>query len=241
MEPKILLLQARHVNDTARLEELSSFAEMAGLDESSFVPFDLLNGTPTLNDVKRYDALMVGGSGDYYVSKQNLPGFPKVMDLLAAVVDIGHPTFASCFGFQMMVQALGGRIVYDPDTMEVGTYQLKLSEGGKVDELFSTLPATFMAQLGHKDKADRLPPGVINLASSANSRYQAIRIPGKPVWATQFHPELTREENLKRFHRYLDGYASMMNQKEVEETLARFTDSPETEDLIPRFLHLVFG
>jgi GMP synthase (glutamine-hydrolysing) len=240
MKPKILLLQARHADDTARLEELSSFAEMAGLDESNFVPFDLLNGTPSLNDVKRHDALMVGGSGEYYVSKKNLPGFLKVMDLLAAVVDIGHPTFASCFGFQMMVQALGGRIIYDPDNMEVGTYELQLSEVGKKDELFRYLPPTFMAQLGHKDRADRLPEGVINLASSVNSRFQAMRIPEKPIWATQFHPELTREENLKRFHRYLDGYASMMSREEVEETLARFSDSPETKDLIPRFLRTVF-
>ncbi|HCB48558.1 MAG TPA: aminotransferase [Chloroflexi bacterium] len=183
---------------------------------------------------------MVGGSGEYYVSKKNLPGFSKVMDLLAAVVDIGHPTFASCFGFQMMVQALGGRIIYDPDNMEVGTYELQLSEGGKKDELFRYLPPTFMAQLGHKDRADRLPEGVINLASSVNSRFQAMRIPEKPIWATQFHPELTREENLKRFHRYLDGYASMMSREEVEETLARFSDSPETKDLIPRFLRTVF-
>jgi GMP synthase (glutamine-hydrolysing) len=67
-----------------------------------------------------------------------------------------------------------------------------------------------------------------------------MRIPEKPIWATQFHPELTREENLKRFHRYLDGYASMMSREEVEETLARFSDSPETKDLIPRFLRTVF-
>ena len=162
------------------------------------------------------------------------------MELLVSVVDIGHPTFASCFGFQMLVQALGGRIVYDPDTMEVGTYELKLSEAGKKDGLFGQLPPAFMAQLGHKDKADRLPEGVVNLASSENSRYQAIRIPEKPIWATQFHPELTGKENLKRFHRYLDGYASMMSPEEVEQTLARFSDSPETDDLIPRFLRTVF-
>ena len=66
-------------------------------------------------------------------------------------------------------------------------------------------------------------------------------MPGKPIWATQFHPELTREENLKRFNRYLDGYASLMSQAEIEETLARFDDSPEANELLVRFLRVVFG
>ena len=51
---------------------------------------------------------MVGGSGDYYVSKANLPHFEETLEVLQAVVSVGHPTFASCFGFQLMVRALGG-------------------------------------------------------------------------------------------------------------------------------------
>ena len=241
MNLKILLLQARYADDKAREEERLSFAQMAAVNEENIIPYDLLSSTPSLSEVRKYDALMVGGSGDFYVSKQNLPGFPAVLDLLAEVVETGHPTFASCFGFQMLVQALGGSIVYDPDNMEVGTYQLSLTHEGREDEVFGYFPDTFNAQLGHKDRADQLPVGVVNLASGSNSRYQAIRVPGKPIWATQFHPELTGEENLKRFHRYLDGYASMMSPAEIEETVARFTDSPETDELLRRFLKVVFG
>jgi len=239
MNPQILLLQARQANDEARLEERRSFAEMAGISEENVIPFDLLTGVPTLSEVRKYDVLMIGGSGEYYVSKQNLPRFQDVLEMLAEVVAASHPTFASCFGFQMMVQALGGQIVYDPHQMEVGTYELTLTDEGIKDDLFSYLPGRFFGQLGHKDRAELLPSGFINLASSENSKFQAFRIPGKPIWATQFHPELTREENLKRFHRYLDGYASMMSQEEIEETLAKFTDSPETDKLIRRFLNLV--
>lgn len=238
--PKILLLQARHAHDLARIEERHSFAEKAGLEDECFVPFDLISGTPSLELVRRYDALMVGGSGDFYVSKGNLPGFQAVKKLLAEVVEIGHPTFASCFGFQMLVEALGGEIVYDVAQMEVGSYQLTLSPEGHQDELFSILPGVFWAQLGHKDRAGKLPVDTINLATSENSPYQALRVPGKPVWATQFHPELNREENLLRFRRYLNGYANMMSQAEIESTISRFRDSPETHALIPRFLNLVF-
>ncbi len=238
---KILLLQARQLDDTARLDELHSFALRAKLDDSDIVPFDLLTAAPTLAQVRRYDALMIGGSGDYYVSKGNLPTNEPVLELFREVVEAGHPTFASCFGFHLLVEALGGQVVYDADNMEVGTYEVKLSEAGQQDELFSYLPTIFKAQLGHKDRAHVLPNDILNLASSDNALHQAVRIPGKPIWATQFHPELTGQENLDRFHRYMEGYAGMMDEGEIQKTLQRFVESPETDQMIGRFLEIVFS
>lgn len=241
MRPKILLLQARNHDDVARLEERQSFADKAGLDVEQIVPYDLLFGTPTLREVLGYDALMVGGSGDFYVSKGNLPGFAHVLELLRDVVASGHPIFASCFGFQLIVVALGGDIVHDQDGMEVGTYDLTLTEAGREDELLGTLPSQFRAQLGRKDRAAQLPAGCVNLAFSERSPFQAMRIPGKPIWATQFHPELSGEENWLRFQRYQAGYASVMSEEERQVAASRFRESPETEALIPHFMELIFS
>ncbi len=201
MSPKILLLQAPNHGDLAKSEERQSFAEKAGLDIEQIVPHDLLSGPPSLQKVGRYDALMVGGSGDYYVSKQNLPGFAGLMELLREVVARGQPTFASCFGFQLLVKALGGEIIYDAAETEVGTYQLALTQAGQQDELLGPLPRQFLAQLGRKDRASRLPEESVHLASSERCPFQALRISGKPIWATQFHPELSGEENLARVQR----------------------------------------
>jgi GMP synthase (glutamine-hydrolysing) len=241
MTIRILLLQARHSHDSARFDERESFARQAGLDKEQVVPFDLLLNAPSITEIRKYDALMIGGSGDFYVSKGNLPGYEQVLDSLNEVVEKGHPTFASCFGFQLLVAALGGEISYDERTMEVGTYPVALTEDGKKDELFGRLPSNFLAQLGHKDRVEHLPRNVLNLATSVNSPSQTIRIPEKPIWATQFHPELSAEENLRRFRQYIQGYASMMSDQEVKETLARFQDSPETDRLIPGFMEIVFG
>ncbi|MCP4426102.1 MAG: type 1 glutamine amidotransferase [Chloroflexi bacterium] len=241
MTIKILLLQARHADDAARMEERASFAQMAGVDETAVIPFDLLTDTLTLADIRRYDALMVGGSGDYYVSKGNLPNFQAVLDLLSEVVAVGHPTFASCFGFQMLVQALDGEIVYAPDEMEVGTFDLQLLAAGREDDLFRILPDAFAAQLGRKDKASQLPDGVLHLAASQNAQFQAIRIPNQPIWATQFHPELTKETNLARFRRYMEGYASVKSPQEIQAMFDQFDHSPEANQLIGKFMRLVFG
>jgi GMP synthase (glutamine-hydrolysing) len=238
---RILLLQARNQHDTAKHDEWRSFALRGGLDEKQIIPYDLLEGPPSLYKIKSCDALMVGGSGEYYVSKGNLPQFDKLLDVLKESVELGHPAFASCFGFQLLVKALGGKIIYDPVATEVGTYQLTLTEDGQNDELLGSLPDRFNAQLGRKDRAERLPDGVLHLVSSDLCPYQAFRIPGKPIWTTQFHPELNMWENKKRFIQYLKGYSEHLSDEERDEKLSHFHESPETEQLIPRFLNLVFG
>lgn len=224
-----------------REQEHRCFVERTKLPADRVVPHDLLEGPPTLARLRSFDALMVGGSGEFYVSKGDLPGFRRLLDLLMDVVEIGHPTFASCFGYQCMIEALGGKVVLDPPRTEVGTYGLTLTGEGKRDELFGCLPESFKAQMGHKDRAFRQPEEIPNLARSEQCPYQALRIPGKPVWATQFHPELGRVTNRERFEHYLAGYAAHMSEAERIEALSRFEESPEACSLLVRFLDLVFG
>ena len=73
MLPTILLLQARNAGDPAKDEERASFAQKANFDQARIVPHDIVTEPLTLRKVRKFDALMVGGSGDYYVSKANLP------------------------------------------------------------------------------------------------------------------------------------------------------------------------
>ena len=236
---KILLLQARNPGDPARAEEVRSFAVHCGVDASQITAWSLLEGPPSMAEIRFHDTLMVGGSGEYYVSKSNLPHFPRLLERLAEVVEAGHPTFASCFGFQCLVVALGGEIVHDTDNMEVGTYDVTLTDDGRRDELFRHLPPSFPAQLGRKDRAADRWHGMLPLASSSRCPVQALRIPGKPIWASQFHPELDRDTNLGRFKRYLEGYAATMSPAEQARTLDSFHPSPEANELLKRFLDLV--
>lgn len=238
---KILLLQARKSDDSTRFDERHSFADRCGLPLENVVVFDLLQATLTLAQVRHYDALMIGGSGEFYVSKRNLPSFEAVVELLGEVTAVSHPTFASCFGFQLLAHALGGDIIHDPDNIEIGTYPVTLTEAGKRDELFGYLPEIFNAQLGRKDRAVSLPETAVHLAGSQRAPYQALRVPDKLIWGTQFHPELTKAENLARFNRYLTDYAGVLDEAAMQEAVARFQESPETETLIGRFLRVVFA
>ena len=237
--PKVLLLQARRAGDPMAAHELACFVDRCGLPAAHVVPHDLCAGPPILARIREYDALMVGGSGDYYVSRRNLPHFDAFLDLLREVVEAGHPTFASCFGYQSLVEALGGEIIFDSVNTEVGTYPLTLTGEGRSDELFGSLPDRFNAQLGRKDRAVAHPEGVPNLATSQASPHQALRVPNRPIWASQFHPELDRKANEDRYRHYLDGYAPHMSAEELAAALERFDDSPEASDLLRRFMELV--
>lgn len=236
---QILLLQARYPDDPARSEEIDSFARASGLEREAWIPHDLLAGPPAAEAVDDCDALMIGGAGDFYLSQGDLPHLETTLEFLRQIVEDGRPMFASCFGYQCLVLALGGEIVFDPQNAEVGTYPLRTTEHARTDPLFSLLPETFEAQLGHKDRAVHAPTGTYNLAFSERCAHQALRVPDRPVWATQFHPELDGETNLRRFEIYLEGYSEHLSPEEQDRAHLRFRDSPDTWKLLPRFLELV--
>jgi GMP synthase (glutamine-hydrolysing) len=177
---RALLLQARRPDDPVAGEERASFAARLG-PSIAIDTHDLLAGPPEWAALEPYDLVMIGGSGDYYVSKGNLPQFDLTLEFFRRVAKEGFPTFASCFGFQCLVAALGGEIGHDPANTEVGTYELWLTEEGRTDPVLGGLPDHFPAQMGRKDRALSLPDGVIHLASSERCPYQAFRIPGRPT------------------------------------------------------------
>ena len=229
---RFLLLQARNPGDPVREEEVRQFAARLEVPLEAVHTWDLLAGPPEPSHLAAYDALLVGGSGEYDVSKKNLPHMPKTLAFLKQVAETGFPTFASCFGFQLLVVALGGEVTRDEENAELGAAWVCLTEEGKKDELFGALPECFWVQAGHKDRASRMPEGVLNLAYSEKAPYQALRVPGAPIWATQFHPELTEEDTFRRFKRYAALYAPHLSDAEI---WAMLRPSPEANTLLLRF------
>lgn len=80
----------------------------------------------------------------------------------------------------------------------------------------------------------------INLATSDRSPFQAFKIENKPIYATQFHPELTMAQNRERFERYIAGY-SHPEDPVVEQAIRQsFRPSHETRLLLTKFIDVVF-
>lgn len=228
---KIMVLQARYEDDPMLEHERECFVAATGLGRSVFEWRNVVGGVPTMPEVKAADALLIGGSGHFSVTDPSAGFFAPLTELLGSVVETGHPTFGSCFGYQLLVVALGGRVEHDAECGEVGAYDVELTDDGRDDSLFGNLPHRFVAQMGHLDRAVELPPGVRNLVRSELCPYQALKVDGVPVWAAQFHPELDQAANLHRYRAYIERY-----DPSGSEDGFRSHPSPETSRLLPIFL-----
>ncbi|MGB0640277.1 MAG: glutamine amidotransferase-related protein, partial [Myxococcota bacterium] len=228
-------LQARRQGDRVRNEEHAAFADRLGVENSQVQQVDILEDNLTIDILKDCDAVLVGGAGEFGVVDPIEP-VAQMIKFLVAATERTHPIFASCFGFQALVSGLGGEVIEDEDRAEVGTYMLKTTEFASANPVFGGLPQNFKAQLGHKDRAVRLPECVSPMASSELCPYQAFSIPGTPVYATQFHPELTWKDNRLRFERYMEHYGRLFGQEEAQRKLDGHVPSPEANELLDRFV-----
>jgi len=195
----------------------------------------------TTLDLGAVDVVLVGGAGQYSVLDRSthVQAFVRYTAWLATSPTTRDlPLFASCFGFQALVRGLGGTVVEDEPAAEVGSYALKLKAAASDDPLFSTLPPTFIAQLGHKDRAASMPSALVDLAESVRCPHQATRVTGRPQVATQFHPELTAADNRSRFLRYMPEYGKLFGESAAQERLDSHVPSVEANALLDRFTEL---
>ena len=239
---RYLLLQARTPGDEMARHELECFADVLEVAPDAIDVHSLLAGRPSERALEPVDCLLIGGSGDFSVCGSE-PWLKDFFGFLSDVaVDQSFPTFASCFGFQGLVVAGGGEVICDPDNAEVGTFDIYTTEAGERDPVTGGLAPHFKAQLGHKDRARRLPSGTTHLAWSDRAPYQAFRIDGTQVFATQFHPELTREANTLRYLRYQQGYVKGGAELGThDEVLASMADSPGAGAILRDWVDTVLG
>ena len=233
-----LLIQARKLDDPVRSEELDAFTLRAGVPRERIRVADMTRDTLTMAMTGDVDAVLVGGAGQYSVLDDD-DGIRGGIDFLGELADRGFPTFASCFGFQALVLALGGEVICDEDNAEVGTFEVSLTDEGRADPVFGALPERFQAQEGHKDRASVMPDGVLNLARSPLAPFQALRVAGKPVYATQFHPELDQASQKLRFGRYMAEYGRLFGEDEALRIMNGIAPSPATHGLLDVFVRRV--
>ncbi|MFQ5350609.1 MAG: type 1 glutamine amidotransferase [Thermoanaerobaculia bacterium] len=232
---RALLLQVR---DEARAEEQEQrcFLEAAELRPDQLTCHNLVH-RPSLEwvRVREFDVVMVGGAGAHTVT-ESYPFSDPLRETLLRLVDERRPLFASCYGHHALVNAMGGEVVVDHSTGEVGTFEIELTESGVDDPLFAGLPRRFRVQLGHHDRVNRLPEGLVELAASDRCPYQALRALGRPVYSTQFHSEMTVAHMQARLMWYRDSYlAKRATAAEVSRMLA---PSDEAAMLVRRFFEL---
>src|SRR4051812_14694954 len=242
---RYLLLQTRNPGDPMAAQEIRCFARALDCEISAIGVTDLIGSAPSAAKLAQADMLLLGGSGHFSVATRaidaaelNRPDSPwldRTLDTLREIHQLATPTFASCWGFQAMARAMGGECVNDVLNAEVGTVELQLTDAGVADPIFGTLPRQFIGQAGHEDRVVRLPPNAQLLASSPRVSEQAFRFIGRPIYCTQFHPELDRAAMLERVIAYPE-YIARIARISFDEFVRNVRETPEANSLLRRFV-----
>ena len=235
--PKVLLLQIRD-DPRVRQEELDSFVRFSGLAAEQvdvLNVFDTPHFSPTVID--QYDALLVGGASEASVLEpENYAFLDPSTDLLNHCLEKQIPVFASCFGFQLAVVALGGELVKDAADYEMGTISISLTAAAHDDPVFTGTPDGFRAVSVHKERATDLPAGC-DLLAYTEACPHAFRVTGKPFWAFQFHPEVDRATLVERLTIFSASYTE--GSDHLQEVLEAIQETPESNRLLSNFVDRV--
>lgn len=234
---KILLLQIRQ-DPAVRLEEHKSFARYAKLETKQI---DILNVFDTPNFefsiADNYHAIFVGGASEASVLEKNeYPFVSHSIDFLNHLIKIQKPVFASCFGYQLAVLALGGAIIRDSKNFEMGTYQIDLTNSAKEDQLMKDIPNHFWMVSCHQEKALSLPDNCKLLGFTEDSTH-LFKVKDAPFWAFQFHPELDLECLKTRLKAYQDKYTQ--GDAHFDQIIASLKETPVSNDLVAKFIDRV--
>jgi len=233
---RVRLVQIR-TRPAVLAEERRSFLARTTLDERQLAVTNALTDPLAATLLDGVDAVLIGGAGAYSVTK-TYDWTPGLVDLCHACAERRVPLFGSCWGHQFIARAFGGEVVNDPDRAEMGTHTVELTEAGRRDPLFGTLPATFGTQMGHQDRVARLPEGTTELATNGRAPFQAFCLDGLPIYGTQFHSELDAETERQRLVAYRDHYPEMADEALFQAVIDGLRPSPEADDLLRRFLLL---
>src|ERR687892_2232988 len=152
-----------------RIRECGVFSEL--------LPHD----TPIERITERGPKGLVLSGGPASVYADGAPALRKEL------LELGIPVLGICYGMQLMVHDLGGRVEQAP-AGEFGRSRLTLRDGGGT--LLGGLPDEQQCWMSHRDTVYEPPVGFRALASSDESPVAAVEDIERGLYGIQFHPEV---------------------------------------------------
>jgi GMP synthase (glutamine-hydrolysing) len=155
---------------------------------------------------------------------------------LAAAARRGTPILAICYGHQLLADGLGGEVERNVAGREIGSVEVRLTEEGLRDPLFSGMPEVLRVCSSHQQSVLRLPAGARQLATNEAAAYQAYRF-GERAWGTQFHPEWDHDV----MRAYLEARREQLTEEGLDPEALASANQPSSHGLqiLGRFASLI--
>ena len=150
-----------------------------------------------LKAMKPRGIILTGGPDSCYA--EGAPRAPKEL------FELGIPVLGLCYGAQMMMHVLGGR-VETPETGEYGKTRITYDTSSV---LFKGLPKVSTCWMSHFDRIAETAPGFMITAHTADCPAAAVENASAKLYALQFHPEVLHTVNgtemIRRFVKEVCG------------------------------------
>ena len=100
--------------------------------------------------------------------------------------ELGIPVLGLCYGAQLMMHMLGGKVCKAP-VREYGKTQVTVDRTSK---LFGNVSEKTVCWMSHNDYIEKMAPGFQIIAHTDECPVAAAQCPEKNLYAIQFHPEV---------------------------------------------------
>lgn len=136
--------------------------------------------------------ILTGGPNSCY--EEGAPTYRKEL------FELGVPVLGLCYGAQLMMHVLGGKVEKAP-VREYGKTEVFVENGSP---LFTDVKSTTICWMSHFDYISRVAPGFSVIAHTADCPVAAAEDRTKNLYAIQFHPEvLHTEEGTKMLYNFV--------------------------------------
>ena len=136
--------------------------------------------------------ILTGGPNSCY--EEGAPTYQKEL------FELGVPVLGLCYGAQLMMHVLGGRVEKAP-VREYGKTEVIVE---KDSPLFTDVQETTICWMNHFDYISQIAPGFKIVAHTADCPVAAAESKEKNLYAIQFHPEvLHTQEGTKMLHNFV--------------------------------------
>ena len=147
---------------------------------SEILPWDIAESKIT--ELKPKGVILSGGPNS--VTETFTPRAPQI------VFDLGIPILGICYGMQTLAEQMGGHVI-SVDQKEFGHSELEIETESI---LFKGLNKKINVWMSHGDQVQDLPDDFNLVASTASAPIAAMEHKDLPIFAIQFHPEVTHTE-----------------------------------------------
>lgn len=130
--------------------------------------------------------IFTGGPNSVYL--EDSPSYAK------EIYDLGIPVLGICYGSQLMMHQLGGKVCKAP-VREYGKIEVTVDQSSA---LFENVSEKTICWMSHNDYIEQAAPGFKIIAHTPNCPVAAVENVEKKLYATQFHPEVLHTKEGKQ-------------------------------------------